>query len=178
MTWDHIDVPARGDDRTQLVGFLDRQRDLLAWKTRDLSQEQLNRTTAASTMTLGGLLKHLALVEAYWFRNWWSDEPKGEPWDDVDWDADADWDWHSAADDTPEQLHALWEAEVAHSRALVAAATDLDELAAHVPDNPEHRPSRRWILHHMIEEYARHVGHADLLREVVDGQVGEDPPPP
>ena len=178
MTWDHIDVPARGDDRTQLVGFLERQRDLFAWKTRGLDAEQLNRTVAASTMTLGGLLKHMAGVEAYWFSNWWSDEPKGEPWDAVDWDVDRDWDWDSAKDDTPEELHALWERAVARSRAKVDAAPDLDALAAHEPENPEYRPSLRWILHHMTEEYARHVGHADLLREAIDGQVGEDPPPP
>jgi len=89
-----------------------------------------------------------------------------------------DWEWQSAADDSPEQLRALWDAAVARSRAVVTEA-----LAAGGPDGRAHfttpggeSPSLRYILVVMIEEYARHVGHADLLREAVDGLVGEDPP--
>ena len=90
-------------------------------------------------------------------------------------EADADWDWHSAADDGPEQLRALWHDAVERSRAAVAEALTrggLDQPAARGwPDGST--PSLRWILVHLIEEYARHNGHADLLRESVDGQSGE-----
>jgi hypothetical protein len=94
------------------------------------------------------------------------------------WDADRDWEWHSAADDTPEQLYALWHDAVARSRSLVAEALadgGLDRLARRTwPDG--RAPSLRRVLIDTIEEYARHVGHADLIRESVDGLVGEDPP--
>jgi hypothetical protein len=93
----------------------------------------------------------------------------------VDWDADPDWDWHSAAADTPAQIYALWEDSVARSRALVAEALaggGLERLAQRGwPDG--RAPSLRWIIVHMIEEYARHAGHADLIRESLDGLTGE-----
>jgi hypothetical protein len=98
----------------------------------------------------------------------------GASWDTVDWKADPDWDWHSAAEDNPEQLHALWQDAVARSRSLVAEALGdggLGRLARRTwPDG--RAPSLRWILVHLIEEYARHNGHADLLRESVDGLTG------
>jgi hypothetical protein len=93
----------------------------------------------------------------------------------VDWQADPDWDWHSAADDAPEQLLALWGDTVERSRALVGAALadgGLGRLALRSwPDG--RAPSLRWILTHLIEEYARHNGHADLIRESIDGLTGE-----
>jgi hypothetical protein len=93
----------------------------------------------------------------------------------VDWKADRDWDWSSAAADTPEQLRALWQDAVDRSRSLVAEALDdggLDRLARRTWADGR-APSLRWILVHMVEEYSRHNGHADLLRESVDGQTGE-----
>ena len=93
----------------------------------------------------------------------------------MDWDADPDWEWHSAAEDSPEELRAIWEDAVARSRAVVTealASGGLDQLARRTwPDGSA--PSLRWILLHMIEEYARHNGHADLIRESVDGETGE-----
>jgi DNA-binding PucR family transcriptional regulator len=93
----------------------------------------------------------------------------------VDWNADPDWEWHSAAEDTPEQLRTLWQDAVARSRSLLTQALadgGLEQLARHTwPDG--RAPSLRWILLHMLEEYARHNGHADLLRESVDGSTGE-----
>jgi len=93
----------------------------------------------------------------------------------VDWKADPDWEWHSAAEDTPGQLFALWQDAVARSRSRVAEALAdgaLERLARRTwPDG--RAPSLRWILVHLIEEYARHNGHADLLRESVDGLSGE-----
>jgi uncharacterized damage-inducible protein DinB len=126
-------------------------------------------------MTLGGLLKHLAKVEDGWFSRRLHGRGRSAPWDNVDWEANPDWDWHSAADDTPEQLFALWQSAVERSRALLAEALPrggLDQLARQGwPDGRS--PSLRWMVCHMIEEYARHNGHADLLRESIDGATGE-----
>ncbi len=158
-----------------LRAFLDHHRATLAWKCRGLDADGLRATTAATTMTLGGLLKHLALVEDSWFTRWLHDRPMPEPWASADWDADRDWEWHSAADDDPDELWRLWEESCARSRAAVdeaLAAGGLDRPAVRRSEDGQ-APSLRWILVHMIEEYARHNGHADLLREAVDGETGE-----
>jgi hypothetical protein len=170
--------PVAGDETTTLLGSLERQRAIFAWKTGGLDPAGLRATVGASSMTLGGLLKHLAVVEEEYFCRRLLGREFGPPWDAVDWDADQDWDWHSAAGDDPDQLYALWQDAVARSRAAVAEALtegDLGQLARRRwPDG--RAPSLRRILIDMIEEYARHVGHADLIRESVDGLVGEDPP--
>ena len=167
--------PLASDESATLLGFLEYQRATLAWKCAGLDAAALRATVAASSMTLGGLLKHLAYVEADWFSRWLHGHDRQPPWDGVDWKADPDWDWHSAAEDTPEQLFTLWQDAVARSRSLVAEALadgGLERLARRTwPDG--RAPSLRWILCHMIEEYARHNGHADLLRESVDGLTGE-----
>jgi hypothetical protein len=129
-------------------------------------------------MTLGGLLKHLALVEDEYFSHRLLGRDPGPPWDAVDWDADPDWEWHSAAADPPGQLYALWRDAVARSRSAVGgvlAAGGLGQLARWSSPRGE-TPSLRRILIDLVEEYARHVGHADLIRESVDGLTGEDPP--
>jgi uncharacterized damage-inducible protein DinB len=126
-------------------------------------------------MSLGGMLKHLALVEDHWFSRRLHGRDASPPWNAVDWGTDPDWEWHTAAEDSPEQLRALWEDAVARSRSLVADAladASLDVLARRSRQDGR-TPSLRWILLHMIEEYARHNGHADLLRESVDGLTGE-----
>jgi uncharacterized damage-inducible protein DinB len=167
--------PLAADETATLLGFLDYQRATLAWKCSGLNSAGLRATVGASSMTLGGLLKHLAYVEADWFSRWLHGQDRRPPWDTVDWKADPDWEWHSAAEDSPEQLFALWEGAAARSRTLVAEALaegGLDQLARRTwPDGGA--PSLRWILVHLIEEYARHNGHADLLRESVDGLTGE-----
>jgi uncharacterized damage-inducible protein DinB len=121
------------------------------------------------------MLKHLAYVESDWFSRALYGRDRQPPWDAVDWKADPDWEWHSAAGDSPEQLQGLWQEAVSSSRSLVADALTrggLDQPAVRTwPDG--RAPSLRWILIHMIEEYARHNGHADLLRESVDGITGE-----
>jgi uncharacterized damage-inducible protein DinB len=167
--------PSRGDESATLLGFLELQRATFAWKTAGLDAAGLNATVGVSAMTLGGMLKHLALVEDYWCSQWLHGRDQGPPWDSVDWDADPDWDWHSAAADTPGQLAALWQDSVARSRSLVDEALQqrgLDGLAKRAEPNGD-SPSLRWILFHLIEEYARHDGHADLIREAVDGLTGE-----
>ncbi|MBO2451073.1 DinB family protein [Actinomadura barringtoniae] len=167
--------PANGDETATLLGFLDYQRATLAWKCRGLDAAGLRVTVAASTMTLGGLLKHMAYVEDDWFTHDLLGREKASPWREVDWKAQPDWEWESAADDSPEELFAQWQESVERSRAAVAEALDkgdLGQLAARGwPDG--RAPSLRWILCHMIEEYARHNGHADLMREAVDGETGE-----
>jgi len=166
------DPPLAADEATTLRGFLDYHRDTLRLKTAGLDAVQLGICLAPSTMTLGGMLKHLAFVEHWWFACVFEGHEYAEPWASVDWKADADWDWHSAADDTPEELRAMLDAAVAASDEVLARVTDLGQLSQR--SGREGSPfSMRWILAHMVEEYARHNGHADLIREWIDGEVGE-----
>lgn len=167
--------PLAAGEAATLLGFLDYQRATLAWKCAGLDAAGLRATTAASAMTLGGLLKHMAYVESEWFSRFLHARDRQAPFDAVDWQADPDWDWHSAAGDSPEELRILWQDAVERSRERVAEALaggGLDQLARRRWSDGS-APSLRWILCHMIEEYARHNGHADLLREAVDGQTGE-----
>lgn len=166
----------RADEADTLLGFLEFHRATFRAKVDGVSRAGLNETVAASTMTLAGMIKHLALVEKSWFVEVWKGEPMGQPWDDVDWDADRDWDWHSAAEDSTEQLFALYEECVSAARNAVAAelaSGSLDDLSERAARDGSGHFSLRWIMVHMIEEYARHNGHADLLREAYDGSVGE-----
>ena len=172
-----VEPPLAGDETATLLGSLERQRATLAWKCGGLDEAGLRMTVAASSITLGGLLKHLAVVEDVTFATKFRGRSPGPPWDTVDWDADPDWEWQSAAQDTPEQLRTLWEDAVERSRFVVAEALadgGLDQLAWGWPAGEE--PSLRRLLIDLVEEYARHVGHADLIRESVDGLTGEDPP--
>lgn len=175
---DELLLPVSGNEVATILGVLERNRRTFAWKTGGLDAAGLRATTAASTMTLGGLLKHLALVEADWFAVKLRGERLGDPWESGDWATHPDWDWASAADNSPEELYALWNDAAARSRRMVEEA--LGEGGLDQPGRftwPDGRtPNVRRILLDMIEEYARHVGHADLLRESVDGLVGEDAP--
>lgn len=173
--------PHEGGEAATLLGFLDYQRATLEWKCRGLSDEQLRVALRPSSMTLGGLLKHLACVEDSWFTEVVAGESLPEPWASVDFQADPEWTWHSAALDSGEYLRALWTERVNRSRAVVQAQLSrgegaaLSETHAGSPDDPwegQERVSLRWVLVHMIEEYARHNGHADLMRESIDGQTG------
>ena len=170
--------PVAGTEADTLLGALERQRGYVAWKCGGLDPAGLRATLGPSAMTLGGLLKHLALCEDHMFSvKLYGREPH-PPWDAVDWRDDPDWEWHSAAGDSPEQLMSLWRDAVDRSRALVAEALadgGLDRPAA-VTYSDGRTPSLRRLVIDMVEEYARHVGHADLIRESVDGLVGEDPP--
>ena len=167
--------PIAADEVETLLGFLDYQRATLEWKTRGLDAGGLQTKVAASSMTLGGLLKHMGWVERYWFAWRLRAGDPGIPWNSIDWDATPDWEWESAAEDSPEELRGLWKQAVEDSRADVTKALadgGLDQPAATAwPDGTS--PSLRWIVVHMIEEYARHNGHADLIREAIDGETGE-----
>jgi hypothetical protein len=170
--------PLAGTETEHLVGALDRLRTTFRWKADALDAAGLRTRIGASSLTLGGLLKHLASVEDYTFTTKLRGEPIGAPWDTTGWDGTNDWEFASAADDTPEQLYALWDGAVERSRArLDAALADggLDQLA-HVSEPEGRHGSLRRLVFDLIEEYGRHTGHADLIREAVDGLVGEDPP--
>lgn len=171
--------PMAGDEAATLLGFLERQRATFEWKTGGLDAGGLNASLGPSSMTLGGMLKHLTRFEDDMCTEWLHGRAQLAPWNAVDWDDDGDWDWNSAAGDSPEWLYGQWHDAVTRSRALLADALEDGGLGRQgvVPSHPEiELPSLRYILLNMIEEYARHNGHADLIRESVDGLVGQDPP--
>lgn len=132
-TTELIDPPQAGHEVETLVGFLDFQRDVLRRKTERLSADQLAFKLPSSALTLGGLLKHLALVEHMWIHQRFLGREPAEPWASVDWDADPDWEFTSAARDSPRLLRALFDAQVASSDRIVvqalAAGGGLDQLA-------------------------------------------------
>ena len=163
--------PVAGDEAATLLGFLERQRATFAWKSGGLDAAGLRATLGASAMTLGGMIKHLARFEDDMCAEWLQGRDQLPPWNAVDWAANPAWDWRTAAEDSPEQLYALWRDAVVRSRALLTEA-----LAEGGAGRPDGAPSLRYILLNLIEEYARHNGHADLIRESVDGRVGHDPP--
>lgn len=174
-----IAEPAMTAGELEMLLFaLERSRAQFAWKCSGLDAAGLRRRFPPSEMTLGGLLKHLAMVEDMKVSQFVTGKPMAGPWRAADFQADPDWDWHSAADDSPAELYALWRDAVARARAAWAAAIadgGLDQPSAYdAGDGPS--PNLRRPLVDLHDEYARHVGHADLFREAVDGLVGEDPP--
>lgn len=166
-----LEPPTAGDERVTLDAFLDHQRATLLMKAEGLDRRQLNQPLPTSQLTLAGLLKHLALVEDDWIQVRFLGLPELEPWASAPWEQDRDWEFHSAEDDDPEALRSLYQEACARSRSAVAA-TDLGALS--VGRNRDGQPwNLRWVLTHLIEETARHNGHADLLREAVDGSTGQ-----
>ena len=172
-----LDPPLSGDEASTLRAFLDFHRETFRWKCRGLTQEQLAQALAPSDMTLGGMMKHLAVVESSWFEETFAGGSVMPPYDTVDWDADRDWEWHTARDDTPEELFALFDEAVRRADAVLdeaLAGPGLDgESVKKSRHGEEGAFSLRWIVVHMIEEYSRHNGHADLIRQSIDGQTGE-----
>ncbi len=170
--------PLAGTEVEHLTGALDRLRTTFRWKADDLDAAGLAVRIGASSLTIGGLLKHLALCEDYMFTTKLNGSPIGAPWEGTDAGGDDDWEFTSAAGDTPEQLYELWDAAVDRSRARLNAALangGLDQPVHMAHPDGRHASLRR-LMCDLIEEYGRHTGHADLLREAVDGRVGEDPP--
>ena len=172
MTTERVRVPFAADERTTLLAMLQWQRDTLRIKAEGLNAEQLDTTLPPSTMTLGGMLKHMAYVEDYWFGVTFAGRPPAPPFGEVDWEADKDWDWHSASGANPEELRVLFDRFVEASDEVITAAASLDDIAERRSRRTGEGISLRWILVHMAEEYARHNGHADLIRESIDGRTG------
>ena len=170
--------PLAGTEAEHVLGALDRLRWTFRYKADDLDATGLGQRVGASTLTLGRLLKHLAVGEDYTSFVKMAGEPMPSVWDDNGWDEDDDWELTSADEDDPATLYRLWDDAVARSRERVAARLaegGLDQ-EVHVSVDGRHASLRRLLLD-LVEEYGRHTGHADLLREAVDGLAGEDPPP-
>jgi hypothetical protein len=162
------DPPSTGDERPMLTVWLEYQRSTLLWKCEGLDGAALvRRGVPPSSLTLLGLVRHMAIVEWWWFDHIFTGSSSPEPISTAD-DRDADFndlDPGRANDDL-----ALFERRCDLSRAIASAAASLDATSA---STEKPTVSLRWIMIHMIEEYARHNGHADLLREQIDGAVGE-----
>jgi hypothetical protein len=159
-------LPRVGDERETLTGFLDWHRETFALKCAGLADEQLSVAgVPPSTMTLHGLARHLAGVERWWFRIQFAGEdvPLLHYTDD---DPDQDFD---SLDGDPQAALALWRQECSQARAIVSATASLDELGKQPNGEPF---TLRYVLTSMVAEYARHDGHADLLRETIDGATG------
>ena len=179
MTDTPWEPPLAGTETGQLLGSLERLRTTFRWKADGLDAAGLQKRIGSSTLTLGGLLKHLALVEDYRFTHLLAGEPIGSPWNAMDRDESDDWEFTSAVEDRPEELHAVWDGAVARSRTRLAAVLSRGgfDQPVHASDSDGHHANLRRLVCDLVEEYGRHTGHADLLREAVDGRVGEDPPP-
>jgi hypothetical protein len=172
--------PVHGTEAEHVLGSLDRLRWTFRWKVDGLDAAGLSaRGVGTSTLTLGGLVKHLAVQEEYASAHKVTGAPLGPPWDVAPWDDDPDWEFTSAAADDPAELYALYDQAVVRSRATFAAAIESGGLGQGVYGRGPNAPqwSLRRVLWDLVEEYGRHTGQADLIREAVDGRVGEDPAP-
>jgi uncharacterized damage-inducible protein DinB len=169
MSVTRIDPPFIADERPMLEAWLEYHRATLAMKCDGLSTEQLRqRAVPPSSLSLLGLVRHMAEVERGWFRRTLNGEEAGQLYCS---EADPDGDFDHVDDAEPAEAFAAWRAECDHARELLAAAPSLDATGAR--QRRGEPVSLRWILVHMIEEYARHNGHADFLRERIDGSVGD-----
>jgi uncharacterized damage-inducible protein DinB len=169
------DPDLAGDEYSQLTQFLDYHRATLVQKASGLTPEQRASTVGASSLTLAGLVNHAALNEDHWFGRVLLGRPPADCWADAPWDDDPDWELTTAPDLDFDLVLDRYEQACARSRANVAEAYargGLDTLSDGQSRDGE-RFNLRWILLHMLEETARHNGHADLLREAADGATGE-----
>ena len=167
---DAVNFPVAGNEIESLLGALERNRRTLAWKCGGLDAAGMRATLGPSSVTLGGLLKHLALVEDDSFSGSLLGHDLGSPWDGVDWDADPDWEWQSAADDTPEQLMALWREAVFRSRAAVAEALAKPDVKKRLGDagfTPVAAPSAAFadLIARDLVKWSRVVKDAGLTAE-------------
>ncbi|WP_405570797.1 DinB family protein [Streptomyces sp. NBC_01167] len=167
MTDDRIDPPMRGDERETLRAYLDYHRATLAMKTEGLTDDELRRRSMPpSTLTLLGLVRHMAEVERTWFRRVINGEDIPLVWsDEGDYQVAYD-----ASGSTGAEAFAAWQTEIDHARRIEKEAASLD-VTGYQPRWGED-VSLRLVMLHLIHEYARHNGHADFLREGIDGTVG------
>jgi uncharacterized damage-inducible protein DinB len=170
MATDRARPPQDADEREMLTGRLEQHRGILIWKCEDLTAEQLRRRAVPpSTLSLLGLVRHMSDVERGWFQQVFLGKDVPDLYDRSA-DEDADFDEVDQAD--PAEAFNAFERECAASRQILAQAPSLDVLGQQKSERTGQPWSLRWIVTHMIEEYARHNGHADLLRECVDGSTG------
>jgi dienelactone hydrolase/uncharacterized damage-inducible protein DinB len=167
-----VPTDPRGGERELLGQYLNFQRETLLAKTAGLNAEQMARAHEPSSLTLAGLLYHLALVEESWMEVRFLGLPIREPWAGVDFDADPEWEFRTSAEMEPEQLRQRYREACERSRQAAVQADGLDQESVQTFPDGRHF-SLRWVLLHLLEETARHAGHADLIREAIDGTVGE-----
>lgn len=167
MSIQRTDPPLAGTEKDVLLSFADFLRETILFKLEGLDDDQLRQPHDPSGLTLLGMTKHLAYVERYWFQKVFL----GNPVDDVWTPDDPDADWRIEADDTTAAIVDLYRQQIALSNRIVREH-DLEEPARNAA--PDMKGTQlRYILVHMIEETGRHCGHADLIREAIDGQTGE-----
>jgi uncharacterized damage-inducible protein DinB len=164
--------PTTTSERDALSQYLDYQRETILLKTDGLSREQLGRRIPTSDLTLAGILYHLALVEESWFEVDFLGLPDREEWQGIDWEADPDYEFRTALDKEPDWLRRRYRDACHRARQVAADAASLDQVSV-LPRVGGKPFTLRWVMLHLIEETARHAGHADLLREAIDGTVGE-----
>ncbi len=167
-----IDPPLAATERETLTSMLDYYRLVLLRKAAGLTDEQLRQRLGPSSLTIGSLLYHSALVEDHWFQSIWLADNSLEPWASADWEADQDWEMTRAGALAGDEIHKQYQESVARSQAVLAEAPDLGELSQGKGRSGSSF-SMRYILVHLIDEYARHCGHADLIRESIDGVTGD-----
>ncbi|MEM9515603.1 MAG: DinB family protein [Actinomycetota bacterium] len=165
------DPARRVDERTMLCAFVDFYRSVLIRKADGLTADELQRTVTTSSLTIGALVRHMTMVEDYWFNDTFAGLPEREPWASADWEDDPDWEMTTAGGMSFGELRDEFDAACQRSREHVQSASSLDQLA--VGGDPDDRCTLRWILIHMLEEYARHCGHADIFRQGIDGRTGD-----
>lgn len=166
------DPPGQGSELATLTGYLDWYRKTLELKCSGLDAAALaTRSVEPSKMSLLGLVRHMADVERNWFRRFMAGQDAQDRFSST---SDPDGDWDGARPDPAliEEAWRAWREEVTFADQFVAAAPDLD-LVGQRTDSWRGKVSLRWVLTHMVEEYARHIGHADLIRERIDGAVGQ-----
>jgi uncharacterized damage-inducible protein DinB len=170
MTTERRMPATTADERTMLEGWLEFHRQTLAWKCEGLTDEQLRSPAVEpSDLSLLGLVRHMADVERSWFRRVLTDEAVAPLY----WsDEDPDGEFRLTEADTYQEAYAAWQAEIETARSN-AARFGLDDLSEGKHRRTGERFNLRWLYTHMIEEYARHNGHADLIRERIDGSTGD-----
>ncbi|HEY3879319.1 MAG TPA: DinB family protein [Trebonia sp.] len=164
--------PTTFSERDSLGQYLDYQRETILLKSEGLTKEQLAQTIPTSGLTLAGILYHLALVEEAWFEvDFLGLEPQ-EDFQGINWEADPDYEFRTALDKDPEWLRRRYRDACDRASRVVADADSMDDVS--VSTRVGGKPfTLRWVIMHLIEETARHAGQADLLREAIDGTVGE-----
>ncbi|MFD0250719.1 DinB family protein [Streptomyces sp. NPDC127113] len=170
MTTERREPDTDADERTMLEGWIEYHRQTLAWKCEGLTDEQLRTASVSpSGLTLMGLVRHMAEVERSWYRRVLAAEDAGPIYYS---DANPDGEFRVTASDTWQEARASWQAEIEAARRN-AAGFSLDDMGRGKHARTGERFNLRWIHTHMIEEYARHNGHADLIRECLDGATGD-----